>query len=379
LALQSKAAQVKYGPFPLRIPLRRAYLEERGKNMKKLLLATSILAGTASIAAAEITLSGDARMGFLNEFFGASDDDTTFTSRARVAFTFSGETDGGLSFGASFRADNSSTAAKGESGSVFLSGAFGKISMGDVDGAAQAAVGQVDGVGLTGLGDRNELTYLANGGLDDDDVTDFDVVTADTLTGDPSVLYEYSTGGLGLFVSVTNPGHDTSINTTDADGIAWAVGANYGTDAFKVSIGWEDLQADQIGGPAGFDADHLVLGGDATFGAFTAKVRWGSGELDAFDGLGGTGEVDLDQWALSGTYAMDAISVTGFYSTKDFDLNFTPANVSLVGVESYGIGASYDLGGGASLVGGWADTSEDYSDGTSGDDTAFDLGVSFKF
>ena len=169
--------------------------------MKKLLLATSILAGTAGMAAAEITLSGDARMGFLNEFFGDSDDDTAFTSRARVTFTFSGETDGGLAFGASFRADNSAGAANGESGSVFMSGAFGKVSFGDVDGAALAAVGQVDGVGLTGLGDRNELTYIANGGLDDDDVTDFDTFTADTLTGDPSVLYEYSTGGIGLFAA----------------------------------------------------------------------------------------------------------------------------------------------------------------------------------
>jgi outer membrane protein OmpU len=93
------------------------------------------------------------------------DDDIGFTSRARVTFTFSGETDGGLSFGASFRADNSSNAANGTAGSVFLSGAFGKISMGDVDGAAVAAVGHVDGVGLTGLGDRNESSFIANGGL----------------------------------------------------------------------------------------------------------------------------------------------------------------------------------------------------------------------
>jgi hypothetical protein len=111
LALQSGARQLKNTPFPLRIPLRRAYLEERGKNMKKLLLATSILAGTAGLAAAEITLSGDARMGFLDDFvYDGGDDDIGFTSRARVTFTFSGETDGGLSFGASFRADNSSNA-----------------------------------------------------------------------------------------------------------------------------------------------------------------------------------------------------------------------------------------------------------------------------
>ena len=41
-----------------------------------------------------------------------------------------------------------------------ISGAFGKISMGDNDSAAQAGVGQVAGVGYTGNGDFNEITYI---------------------------------------------------------------------------------------------------------------------------------------------------------------------------------------------------------------------------
>jgi outer membrane protein OmpU len=46
---------------------------------------------------------------------------------------------------------------------VFISGAFGRLTMGDVSGAPEAAVGDVSGVGLTGLGDLNEATYLSNG------------------------------------------------------------------------------------------------------------------------------------------------------------------------------------------------------------------------
>ncbi len=34
--------------------------------------------------------------------------------------------------------------------SVFISGAFGKLTMGDVDGAAQSATGHVSAAGLTG-------------------------------------------------------------------------------------------------------------------------------------------------------------------------------------------------------------------------------------
>jgi outer membrane protein OmpU len=353
--------------------------------MKKLLLATSILAGTAGLAAAEITLSGDARMGFLDDFVyvDGADDDIGFTSRARVAFTFSGETDGGLSFGASFRADNSESAAGGEAGSVFLSGAFGKISMGDVDGAALAAVGHVDGVGLTGLSDLNESSFLGNGGLNDDDLTDADISDSRTLTDDPSVLYEYTTGNVGLFVSVTNPGYegafdfgsDGSVDVTD--GVAWAIGANYSTDAYKFGIGYEDLDVDSTLGAGNLSGDHLFLGADATFGAFTGKIRWGQADLTLTDDGGLEDDLDFEQWSLSGTYAMDAISVTGFYMDKQFD-DGLGANV--LSRESIGLGASYDLGGGAKIIGGIVDSElQDPADGIDASDTAFDFGVSFSF
>ena len=50
--------------------------------MKKVLLATSILAATAGFAAAEVTLSGAARMGVIDDF---GPNNTGFTSRIRPA------------------------------------------------------------------------------------------------------------------------------------------------------------------------------------------------------------------------------------------------------------------------------------------------------
>ncbi len=357
-------------------------MKKEGK-MKKLLLATSILAGTAGLAAAEITFSGDARMGVKNDFvYDGSNDDTGFTSRARLGITFSGETDNGLTFGASFRADNSSNAANGTAGSVFLSGAFGKLSMGDVDGAAVAAVGHVDGVGLTGLDDLNESSFIANGGLADEDLTDLDSLQDSfALTGDPSALYEYSMNGFGLYLGVTNPGFESEIDVDgDAledpvitEGQAWSIGANYAFEGYKVGFGYEDLQVDEIAGAQGFDADHLFLGADGTFGDFTAKVRYGQADVSLFDGAGGTATIDFEQFSMSGTYSMDAISVTAFYMDKEFE--------DITSRESVGLGASYDLGGGASVVGGIVDS--EISDltvgGGSDSDTAFDLGVSFSF
>jgi outer membrane protein OmpU len=338
--------------------------------MKKVLLASTVLAMTATVAAAEVTLSGDARMGIFNDFVAPGETDGTgFTSRARVTFTMAGETDGGLAFGASFRADNAGGAAAGTAGSVFISGAFGKLSMGDVDGAAAAAVGHVDGVGLTGLGDFNENIFIANGGFDNEDIFDTD----EALTGDPSALYEYTAGSLTLTASVTQPTFTFDAFGDTYSGDAYALGAAYTVGDYKVSIGYEKLDVQSVTVPAdNVKADHWIIGADATFGQITVKARYGSADLDE----NGAAFADLKQTALSATYAMDALSVTVYGSQKDVD-NGVGAN--LLEVDAYGIGASYDLGGGASVRGGVAKVKTKLGAADSVSDTAFDLGVAFSF
>ena len=182
---------------------------------------TCALPISTGFAAAEVTLSGDARMGIISNFdlldgglnpIGVDESDLQFTSRARVKFTLSGSTDGGLEFGASFRAQDAVGASKGTAGSVFISGAFGKLTMGDVDDAANSAIGQVSGVGLTGLGDLNEVTYIG-GGLD------------------PTALYEYSTGDLTIYASATNP---TLAVSPASNVVAYSVAAKYALDRKSV-------------------------------------------------------------------------------------------------------------------------------------------------
>ncbi len=295
--------------------------------MKKLLLATSILAGTAGFAAAEVTLSGDARMGVINGF---GTDDTGFTSRARVKFTMSGETDGGLSFGASFRADNAGAASSGDAGSVFISGAFGKLTMGDIDGAAQQAVGNVDGVGLTGLGDINEAVYLHN--------------VLDSAATDPTAAYEYSAGSFTGIISIQNPNNDLLVAPVDLSP-TYAIGLKYAMGDYNLALGYETN--------SDVDLDHIILGASATFGAVTVKANYGQ--------LSGPG-LSVDQYHLSATYTADALAVTAFLA----------ADEDLGGADGYGVGATYDLGGGAKVVGGYAK-----NDTT--DASAFDMGVSFSF
>ena len=299
--------------------------------MKKVLFGTTALVLSAGVAAADVTLNGNGRMGVIDGF---GDSDLTFTSRIRFNFAASGETDGGLSFGGSLASDDSGDA--GDSGTIFIEGAFGKLTMGDVDGGAKAAVGHVSGVGLTGLGDLNEMTYIANVGQDT-----------------PGALYEYSTGDLTFYVSADQPNQTVVLveddPATPADetvigdtGDAYAVGLSYGFGNYTVALGYEDNDD--------FDDGHIIGGVTAGFGDATVKVVYG----DAGDAG--------DQMSISLDYVFGATTVTAFYADDE----------ELGGAEGYGIGASYDLGGGASLKGG-------YAQNESSDEDAFDFGISMSF
>ena len=286
--------------------------------MKKVLLASTVLAMTATVAAAEVSVSGNARMGieYNGNTVGPNTSKAKFTSRVRIVFTAAGETDGGLSFGASVRNDQSGqgNTANGDS-TVFISGAFGKLTFGDNDSAANVLVGNVDAKSLTGLGDNNELGYLGQ--------------------TDTSVLYTYSTGALSFALSAgqlgTNAGDSVlATDTTGANEDAMSIAVKYTTDTFYVALGYESAKVDNnpLVGITVVSDDQLSVGLGASFSGVDLK-------LVAMDR-----KTNPDtHYAISATYNMDALGLTAFYADKG------PSN-------AYGIGASYDLGGGATVIGG---------------------------
>ena len=316
--------------------------------MKKVLLGSTALLLSAGVAAADVAVSGDGRMGIIDDF---GDGDLEFTSRIRIAFSASGETDAGLSFGGSIRSDNSGGGASGTAGSVFVEGGFGKLSMGDVSGAAEAAVGDVSGVGLTGLGDVNEMIYLTNN--TDVDATDFDDAGAFDVR--PVALYEYSFGDGSIYLSASNPGGTYDIDdggtglAGDIDTLG--IGADYTFGNFTVALGWETLDAS---GDVDLEADHIVAGVTAAFGDATVKATYGD-----------SSDLDLTQYMVSLDYVVGATTLTAFYSDVEALGLATP-----VDADGFGLGASYDLGGGASLKGGYVDF---------GGEDAFDFGISMSF
>jgi outer membrane protein OmpU len=311
--------------------------------MKKILIATTMLVGTAGFAAAEVTLSGSARMGIVYDSEALNE--MSFSSRARVNFGLSGESDNGLSFGASFRADNAGAANNGQAGSVFISGAFGRLSMGDVSSAAENAIGDLAEVGYTGVS-SNWVVINTGTALDDQPLGNEMVYIA---TGDNEMaLYEYSTGAFTLFASIGQPGDGQN---------SYSLAGRYATDTFTVALGYEDLE--DVG-------SHVIGSASTTFSGVTLELIYGT-----FDGDGVAAGIDVDQYGLGASYTVDALTIDAYYRATDVDvLGATFANI-----DSYGIGATYDLGGGAALEGGITALKEEGF----GTQTQADLGVTFTF
>ena len=91
------------------------------------------------------------------------------------------------------------------------------------------------------------------------------------------------------------------------------------------------------------------------FAGATLKGIYGMADLDGVSG-------DLDQYGVSNDYTFDATTLTAFYVGGDEELK----------EEGYGLGVSYDLGGGASVEAG-------YVKSETRDEDAFDFGVSMRF
>lgn len=368
--------------------------------MKKALFATTAIVafGVAGLAsAAEITLSGDARMGLRyfdiaetpglahdpdgvpgsgDEFTSSNTDRsrTVGTSRVRIKFTATGTSDSGLTFGASVRAgdadkgddeggnpflnrvaedaddedeiNSSHVSTKGE---VFVSGSFGTLTYGDTDAAPKKRVSNVDAISLTGLGPRGDASIS---GIDLNDPEEI----YQSFQRGPRIRYDYDYDAFGF--SVSTEGELENI----------ALGASYsgdfGSTTVDFGIGY-DMEGDT---PLLENADGDTLGD-------TLSLSLGLG-YDAFGFKAAYSDNDfVTAWAISLSYTYDLLKVAGYYKDSDFDEAFGGGSSA-----SYGIGASYDLGGGLSVVGGFSSTDFDGDDFDAfSDQTQADFGLAMTF
>lgn len=325
--------------------------------MKKILLATTMLAGTAGFAAAEVAVSGYAEIGIIKSDAGfAGSTNAQFHQDVEVTFTMSGETDGGLSFGAAIDLDETNVADGDDSGtSVFVSGAFGKLTMGDTDGAFDWAI--ADAGSLTSLGDDHttHLYYFGAGGFD-------------ASHDNQVVRYEYSFGDFGVAVSLEQANNNaTGTRQDDNVGIGATYSVDMGGTALRFGLAYQ--AGSRATGGVYTNGDVIGASVSAEFaGGFSGVLSYASTDYDALDVNGAASTlVDFDHTALGVTYTTGALSIHANVGM------FDPA----VGAsdETYGLAVNYDLGGGAVVMAGYgSDTSA-----AAGRQSQYSIGLGLSF
>lgn len=310
--------------------------------MKKILLATTAIVGFAGVAsAAEIKLSGYAEMGIFDG--DAAGVDSQFHTDWQVNFNFSGETDGGLTFGGRAQIEESNGPGnvngtpKIDDENFFVAGAFGRVTLGETDGAFDWALSEIySGTSIQDDHSTHAGAYFFTG--------------LDGSYDDQIARYEYSFGDFGFAASaeidddelaIENPGFSTSANG-DTN---WAVGGKWASNVsgFDVAAG------------AGYqdNGDHEVWGLSGSVAMSNGfSVSAGYADLDGVtDGVGNG--IPVDSWYGVGVaYTTGPILVAANYGSYDAD---SGAGVS--DPDGWGIVANYDLGGGAVAMAGYGDSS----------------------
>lgn len=293
--------------------------------MKKILLASTALVGFAGAAAAEVSLSGYAEMGIA----GGDAIETQFWNDIDVTFTLSGETDGGLQFGATIDLDEEGgfAATNGGPDSVFISGSFGKVTMGDTDGAYDWALTEVY-MG-TSLADDHSSHAGANGNSGLDGTYDGQVMR-----------YEYSFGDFAAALSaeIDDAGVGDAVM-----GLGFKWGADMGGTTVNVGLGY---QTDGVLDIIGVSAHAAMSNG--------LDLRLNYADLD------------VDEWMGLGVgYTSGALLVQANYGEYDS------------GADGFGLVVNYDLGGGAVVMAGYGSGNGPSANGNGNDTFSLGLGLSF--
>jgi outer membrane protein OmpU len=270
-------------------------------------------------------------------------DTTVGVNRVRISFAGSGTTDGGLTYGFSARADQSNTS---NGGSQYISGAFGKISMGDLEGGDEQLVGNLAGVGSSGTGSHQEFAYQST---------------------DHNIGYSVSMAGISFAATtdLVRGADSTKTGSNTAYGVKWSGdmgGATIGVAYGKSKIGTvsEDSMSASVsmGGLSITAVSHTNDNGPATTGSAEVTGAAGTAYKAA---VADAANADTDTTGLSISYAMDAMSVTAFTRTE---------STSGAADKDYsGFGFTYNLGG-ATLKAGFVDAN---------DTSVMDFGVNFSF
>ena len=312
--------------------------------MKNVLFTTTALAALAigGVASAQgISLFGDARLGLgyniNNDGSANGDEDLRAISRVRFGVNMTGETDSGITFGATIRADNAVGGQGGTlgqtAGNVFVSGSWGTLTYGDTNAADEQWVGDIPGnLSLTGLGDLQETFFISNGGsFGDDTANNF----AANPTARPTVRYDFDIAGFGISLSSNRDLTDVVVGAgyqADFGGGSFGIGVGYNNyKSFRQTVGTglsvcEDgaggltttcNAGDDVFTIAGADSTTEVPEGEQWSAAVTGDwenfglgVVWTQADSKSNDFVDGA---KFGTIGVGGTFGWDAFTVGAYY------------------------------------------------------------------
>jgi len=330
--------------------------------MKKVLLTSTALVAFAGAASAEVSLSGAAEMGLL----GGDGIETQFIQSVDVRFSLSGETDGGLTFGATIDLDDAmdmtlngndsvdvATSDQWADFTVFISGNFGTVTMGDTDGAMDWALTEAGNIANPGSIADNETIHWGYLGSYLDGSYDGQILRYDNTFGD-----------FGVALSV-------ELDDTGALDAGYAVGFKYNAELagldLALGLGYQAIDEDLGRSCVAEICTGQYLESAVGFSVTTAFDNGLSAGLAYTQFAAVSGDEDVTHVGVGFGYAMDAFAVHLNYGQYDSDAFADP-------ITGFGLTAAYDLGGGAAVNLGYA-----VSDNGTTDTDHWSLGLTMAF
>jgi len=234
--------------------------------MKKILLTTTALTMLAGAAAADISLSGSGRIGIVST--GGA---TNVTHRFRINANASGETDGGLTFGAYVRL-NMNGGAVGAIGAprLYIGNGMATLTVGNAGGA----ISQAGNIWGCGIGFTGSCADMAAGG------NAFTWVTHSSGAAGASVVrLDFALGSANISISGGSASGGAANDTE--------IAANFNMGTASVGVGY-----DSGAGAAGGTLLNVSFGvGSATIGGHIAMSNGTTGYMGTIKTAMGAGSL----------------------------------------------------------------------------------------
>ena len=295
--------------------------------MKKILLATTAAICAGGVASAEVSLSGEGKLGLKYEKDATQEWEVI--SSANVKFTLSGTSDNDMisEFGASFTLDaDEGTTEDGILKNPFVvyvgsaAGPFGKIEAGTDLGAGDKKSGGLADAGLDGLGldDLAEIYYGGSG---------------------KTLRYDKEIAGAGIAISV---------DLEDA----WAIGGEYAiSETVTIGAGYDRHEVTSAAHSGVNDLNTLSFGVFGNLDQFSGGFLYSSRSTTVPTGQAAV--ADKSAYGFEVGYSLGATTFTAHYGRND-GVDATAEDAAEAESSGWGVGMSHDLGGGLKFNGGYA-------------------------